>query len=129
MPTFDVTCKRVRINIFKIGGAYYFKHFFDDPALFEMLQPYYEKARYRFRMNTAAERNKVMKLLDNNGYDPIVIEDATPYTVEVNRYEKYGELLRNAVENHLSGDRMILVMKDMASVEQAVIYGAKRIPV
>ena len=126
MPTFDVTPKRVRINIFKIGGAYYFKHFFDDTALFEMLQPYYEKARYRFRMNTAAERNKVMKLLDNKGYDPTVIEDATPYTVEVNRYEKYGELLRNAVDNHPSGDRMILVMKDEASVEQALIGGAKK---
>jgi hypothetical protein len=127
MPTFDVTPKRVRINIFKIGGAYYFKHFFNDPGLFEELQPYYEKARYGFRMNTAAERNKVMKLLDNNGYDPTVIEDATPYMVEVNRYEKYGDLLRNTVDNYPKGDRMILIMKDEASVEQALMNGAKKI--
>jgi hypothetical protein len=32
MPTFDITEKRPLINIFKLGGAYYFKHFFDDPG-------------------------------------------------------------------------------------------------
>ena len=50
MPIFDITKKRPRINIFKLGGAYYFKHFFDDPELFRELEPFYEKARYRFRM-------------------------------------------------------------------------------
>ncbi len=34
MPNFDTIEKRPRINIFKISGAYYFKHFFDDPELF-----------------------------------------------------------------------------------------------
>jgi len=37
--------KRPRINIFKLSGAYYFKHFFDDPELFRELEPYYEKER------------------------------------------------------------------------------------
>jgi hypothetical protein len=32
MPLFDVTEKRPRINIFKLGGGYYFMHFFDDPG-------------------------------------------------------------------------------------------------
>ncbi len=57
MPIFDITEKRQRINVFKLDGAYYFKHFFDDPMLFGELEPYYEKARYRFRMATAGERN------------------------------------------------------------------------
>lgn len=126
MPMFDVISKRVRVNIFKIDGAFYFKHFFDDPRVFEELQPYYEKARYRFKMRTVGERNKVIKFLDNNGYDPIVVEDVTPYTVEVGRYERYGELLKNSVDSHLTGDKMILIMKDAASVEQALINGAKR---
>jgi hypothetical protein len=56
--------KRPRINIFKLGGAYYFKQFFDDPGLFRELEPYYEKEWYRFKMKTAGERNKIMKLLD-----------------------------------------------------------------
>ncbi len=65
MPTFDIVEKRPKINIFKISGAYYFKHFFYDLELFRELEPFYEKARYRFRMATTDERNKVMKLLEN----------------------------------------------------------------
>jgi hypothetical protein len=124
MPSFDTTEKRPRINIFKLGGVYYFKHFFDDPELFRELEPYYEKARYRFKMATAGERNKVMKLLDKKGYDPTLIEDPTPFTVEISRYQKYGELLKNSVESYPLRDKMILVMKDKAGVEQAVAMGA-----
>ncbi len=43
MPTFDISEKRQRINIFKLNDGYYFKHFFDDPGLFRELEPYYEK--------------------------------------------------------------------------------------
>jgi hypothetical protein len=124
MPSFDTTEKRPRINIFKLGGVYYFKHFFDDPELFRELEPYYEKARYRFKMATAGERNKVMKLLDKKGYDPTLIEDPAPFTVEISRYQKYGELLKNSVESYPLRDKMILVMKDKAGVEQAVAMGA-----
>ncbi len=53
MPSFDITEKRSCINIFKISGAYYFKHFFDDPGLFGELEPFYEKARFRYKMATA----------------------------------------------------------------------------
>ncbi len=124
MPTFDIVEKRPKINIFKISGAYYFKHFFDDLELFRELEPFYEKARYRFRMATIGERNKVMKLLDRKGYDPTLIDDAAPFTVEISRYQKYGELLKNSVENYLLRDKIILVMKDMVWVEQAVEMGA-----
>ncbi len=125
MPAFDVTEKRQRINIFKLGDSYYFKHFFDDPDLFRELEPFYEKQKYRFKMPTAGERNKVMKILDKKGYDPNLIEDATPYTSEISKYQKYGELLKNSVENYPMRDKMVLVMKDMAWVEQAVAMGAK----
>jgi len=93
MPSFDITEKRPSINIFKLNKAYYFKHFFDDPELFRELEPYYEKQRYRFKMATAEERNKIMKLLDRKGLDPTIIEDPAPYTVEINKYQKYGELV------------------------------------
>ncbi len=126
MPAFDVTEKRQRINIFKIGGAYYFKHFFDDPELFRELEPFYEKQKYRFKTPTAGERNKVMKILDKKGYDPNLIEDAGPYTIEISRYQKYGELLKNSVENYPVRDKMVLVMKDRAWVEQALAAGAVR---
>jgi len=75
-------------------GAFYFKHFFDDLELFRELEPFYEKSRYRFKMVTAGERNKVMKLLDKRGYNPTLIENPAPYTNEINRYQKYSELLK-----------------------------------
>jgi hypothetical protein len=124
MPVFDLEKKRPRINIFKLVGAYYFKHFFDDLELFKELEPYYEKQRYRFKMKTAGERNKVMKYLDKKGYDPTLIEDPAPFTVEISRYQKYGELLKNSIESYPLRDKMVLVMKDMAWVEQAVEMGA-----
>lgn len=124
MPLFEVSEKRPRINIFKLGGAYYFKYFFDDPELFRELEPFYEKARYRFRMATAGERNKVMKLLDKKGYDPNLIEDPAPFTVEISKYQKYGELLKNSVESYPLRDKIVLVMKDLSWVEQAVAMGA-----
>jgi len=124
MHSFDVTNKRPRINIFKISGAYYFKHFFDDPELFRELEPFYDKSRYRFKMPTAGERNKVMKILDMKGYDPTIIEDLAPYTVEIGRYQKYGELLKNSVENYPLREKIVFVMKDMAWVEQALAMGA-----
>ncbi len=64
--------KRPIINIFKIGNAYYFKHFFDDPELLRELKPYYEKKHSRFKMATAGERNKVMKLLGKKGYNMLL---------------------------------------------------------
>jgi hypothetical protein len=98
MLLFEIAEKRPRINVFKLGGAYYFKHFFDDPELFREFEPFYEKARFRFRMATVGERNKVMKLLDRKGYDPTLIEDPTPFTMKISRYQKYGELLKNSIE-------------------------------
>ncbi len=64
--------KRPIINIFKLGNAYYFKHFFDDPELLKELEPYYEKKHNRFKMTTAGERKKVMKLLGEKGYDMLL---------------------------------------------------------
>ncbi len=124
MPYFDIIEKRPRINIFKIDGVYYFKQFFDDRDLFRELEPYYEKQRYRFKMPTAGERNKIMKILERKGYDPILIEDPTPFTVEISKGQNYGELLKNSVESYPLRDKMVFVMKDMVWVEQAVEMGA-----
>jgi hypothetical protein len=124
MPSFDMTNKRLSINIFKLNGAYYFKHFFDDPELFRELEPFYDKSRYRFKMATAGERNKIMKLLDMKGYDPNIIEDPAPFTVEIGKYQKYGELLKNSIDNYPLREKIVFVMKDKACVEQALVMGA-----
>ncbi|GFO96270.1 hypothetical protein ig2599ANME_0459 [groundwater metagenome] len=32
-----------------------------------------------------------MRFLDMKGYDPTLIEDPAPFTVEISKYQKYGE--------------------------------------
>lgn len=56
--------------------------------------------------------------------DPTLIEDPAPYTVEIGRYQKYGELLKNSVESYPLRDKILLVMKDLVWVEQALAMGA-----
>jgi len=124
MSSIDITEKHPSINIFKLNKAYYFKHFFDDLELFRELEPYYEKASYRFKMASAGARNKVMKLLDKKGFDPNIIEDPAPFTVEIGKYQNYGELLKNSIESYPLRDKIVLIMKDMVWVEQSVEMGA-----
>ncbi len=65
-----------------------------------------------------------MKFLDKKGYDPTLIDDPAPFTVELSRHQEYGELLRNSVESYPLRNKIVLVMKDMAWVEKAVAMGA-----
>ena len=51
--------------------------------------------------------------LDRKGFHPNMIEDAAPYTVEIGKFQKYGELLKNSVESYPLRDKIVLVMKDL----------------
>ncbi|MBU4373760.1 MAG: hypothetical protein KJ714_04825 [Euryarchaeota archaeon] len=44
--------------------------------------------------------------------------------MEISRYQKYGELLKNSVESYPLRGKIVLVMKDKAWVEQAMAMGA-----
>lgn len=52
-----------------------------------------------------------------------MIEDPAPYTVEIGKFQKYGELPKSSIESYLLRDKVVLVMKDMAWVEHAVKMG------
>ncbi len=54
----------------------------------------------------------------------LIVDDPAPYTVEIGRYQKYGELLKNSIENYPLREKVIFVMNDMAWVEQALAMGA-----
>jgi hypothetical protein len=121
---FDI--KRKKINIFKLDKNYYFKQFLDDKELFEELSAYYNETKYRFECKTAAERNKIMKTLYHAGYEPIQIDRFQDYLVKIDRYQKYGPILRNSIEYTELGSDRIFLMKDALSVEQAIEDGAER---
>ena len=127
MPEFNVKRKRNRINIFKIGKIYAFKHFFDDKEIFKGLVDFYISESYRFEMKNAGVRNKVMKFLDmKGGFDVYLIEDPADFMVKIGKDKKYAGILRNSVDFRETKDARIFIMKDMAAVEEAISLGAEK---
>ena len=121
---FDITRKKV--NIFKISNLYCFKQYLDDMELFKELSEYYNEKKYRFECNTVGERNKIMKLLFSKGYEPIPVDDFRDYLVKIDRFKKYGDILKNSIEHTELGSDRIFLMKDMFSLERALEKGAEK---
>mgnify|MGYP006278027307 CR=1 FL=1 len=124
LMNFDIN--RREINIFKIGKKYCFKQFFDDRTLFDELSSYYNDQKYRFECGSTGERNKIMKLLYSAGYEPIIRDDFQEYLVQIDRFKKYGSVLKNAIEHTEIGSNRVFLMKDQLSVEQAIEDGAEK---
>ena len=118
--------KREKINLFKIGRVWCFKHFFDDKELFRELYDYYNQDQYRFELPTVGERNKIIKYLERKGFEIALIEDLSNYTVTLEIFKKYAPLLRNSIDHIVKGNIRIFVMNDMAAVEEAIAAGAKK---
>ncbi|MGB2728870.1 MAG: hypothetical protein WBD09_10430 [Halobacteriota archaeon] len=115
------------INIFKIGSMWCFKYFFGDRELFMELTEYYNREKYRFELKNVDERNKVMKYLEEKGFGTVTIEDTSEYTVKIDRFKKYAPILKNSIDSTEGEKERVFVMKDLASVEEAIAKGAEKI--
>ena len=126
-PTLDIEQnQKKKLNIFKIGKLWCFKYFFDDKEIFRDLMEYYNRDKHRFELGTVGERNKIMKYLGKKGFEPVLIEDTSAYTVKIDRFKKYAAILKNSIDYDEKGKDRIFVMKDMVSVEEAVEKGAEK---
>lgn len=121
---FDINVKK--INIFKIGKLYCFKHYFNDREVFKELSQYYNEKKYRFECSTAGERNKIIKYLWKAGFDAYLVEDPSEYIVKIDRAKRYAPILKNSIEQTEIGSDRIFLMKDRVSVHQAIEQGAER---
>ena len=130
VQTPDVEPKKEKLNIFKLGNLWCFKYFFDDKETFKELSEYYNQERYRFELGTVGERNKVMKYLGEKGFEPVLIEDTSGYTVKIGRFKKYATILKNSIDDYYDekGKERIFIMNDLASVEEAIEKGAEKYP-
>ncbi len=115
------------INIFKIGSMWCFKYFFGDRELFMGLSEYYNREKYRFELKNVGERNKVMKYLEEKGFETVTIEDTSEYTVKIDRFKKYAPILKNSIDSTEGEKERVFVMKDLASVEEAIAKGAEKV--
>ena len=123
--TFDVIERRKKIMIFKLGKLWVFKQFFDNRALFDALLDHYNKDLYRFEFKSTGARNNALKLLERNGFDYDLVEDLKGYVVKLSKFSKYAQILKNSVVTKETTNERIFLMKDLASVEEAVSLGAQ----
>lgn len=128
MSELNVQKKRDIINVFKLDKIYIFKHFFDDKEIFKDLVDFYNSELFRFEMESAGARNKVMKTLYMKyGFDANYIEDPADYTVMIGKDQKYAGILKNSVDFKETKDARIFIMKDLAAVKDAISLGAKEV--
>jgi hypothetical protein len=69
-----------------------------------------------------------MKYLWREGFEPVLIEDPSVYTVKIDRFKKYAAILKNSIDYDEKGEDRIFVMNDITSVEEAIENGAERVP-
>ena len=123
--TFDVIPKRKCIIVFKLGKLWAFKHFFENNEIFNALLDYYNKDLYRFEFNSTATRNNALKILERNGFDNELVEDMKGYMIKLPKSAKYAQILKNSVAHKETVNERIFLMKDLASVEEALSLGSK----
>jgi hypothetical protein len=123
--TLDAVPKRKCISVFKVGKLWLFKVFFDNRELFEALLDHYNKDLYRFEFKSTGARNNALKLLERNGFDYDLVEDLNGYVVKLPKFAKYAQILKNSVASKETATERLLLIKDLAAVEEAVGLGAK----
>ncbi|NQE04963.1 hypothetical protein C5S32_03735 [ANME-1 cluster archaeon GoMg1] len=117
MSGIDTNVEKRKINIFKIGGIWCFKYFFNDGEIFNKLSEYYNRDKYRFEVNNIEERKKVMEYLEYKGFEIALIENSSDYTVKISKSNKYAAILKNSIESYERERDKIFTMKDLVSVD------------
>lgn len=116
-----------RINGFDMGGAYWFKRYFEDRELFDRIRSYYNGDQYRFEIPTD-EFDSVRQVLADNGFALVPIEDLDPFVVAKRNYTDFPEILfKRSVAKTSEGDYTFFLMQDEATAEQAVNEGASHL--
>jgi hypothetical protein len=121
----ESTKRRQRINVFKVGKLWIFKHFFEDKEMSKALLDYYSQDQYRFEFKSIGARNNALKILEQNGFDYDLFEDLTGYVVKLPKFAKYAPILKNSIATKETATERIFLMKDLAAVEEAAGLGAK----
>jgi len=67
-----------------------------------------------------------MKYLEERGFETSLIEDTSEYTVKIDRFKKYAPILKNSIDSTEGEKERVFIMKDLASVEEAIGQGAEK---
>lgn len=118
---------RTRINAFHVGDAYLFRHYFEDDDVFDELKRYYSAYDYRFEV-PESRFGRVQRRLDERGFALAEVPDPAPFVVVKRKYTAHPRVLfKGSVLHRSRGQFNCFVMKDRASVDEAVAEGARRL--
>lgn len=115
---------RTRVTVFRVGDRHLFRHYFEEDAVFERLQPYYERYEHRFSVPDARIAG-VRDFLEGRGYDLVTAEDPDRYAVAVRKYTDHPQVVFDeAVLQVGTEGHNVFVLSDRTAVERAVEQGA-----
>jgi hypothetical protein len=124
MPSFNVDTEE--ITAFDFENTYLFTAYFDEKQLFNQLEKYYNRDKYRFK---APEGNleEIQQTLDNYFYELVVEDSPEEYCVVADEETDTNAILRNSVMSKQRRNHDIYLMKNKLSLKQAGEQGAIRV--
>lgn len=115
---------RTRLNVFPGNGSYRFRAYFEEPGLFASLKPFYEEEEYRFVV-PADRFETVADLLRSYEYEPVIIDDPTPFVVAFKRFSDHPRVLfKHAIERRRTDRYTLFLLDTRQAVREAVDKGA-----
>lgn len=115
---------RTRLNVFPADDRYRFREYFDEAGLFASLKPFYDEEHYRFEIPTDRFET-VADLLQSYDYEPVIVEDPTPFVVAFKRFSDHPRVLfRHAIEQRRTERFTLFLLNTQAAVTKAVEKGA-----
>ena len=124
MPSFNVDMEE--ITAFDFGNTYLFTAYFDEEQLFNQLEKYYNRDKYRFKV-PEKDLEEVQQTLDNYFYELVIEDSSEEYCVVADEETDSNATLSNSVMRKRRGNHDIYLMKNKLSLEQAVEQGAIRV--
>ena len=113
-----------RVNVFAVGEAYLFKHYFEGDEVFDELRQYYNHSQYRFEV-PEPDFERVRLFLEDRGYALAVVDDIEPFAVVVRKYTAHPDnIFKGSVLHRSVDDFNLFVMTDRDAMEEAVEAGA-----
>jgi hypothetical protein len=114
------------ITAFDFGNTYLFTAYFDKEQLFNQLEKYYNRDKYRFKV-PEEDLEEVQQTLDSYFYELVIEDSPDEYCVVADEETDSNAILSNSVMRKQRRNHDIYLMKDKLSLEQAVEQGAIRV--
>jgi len=76
-------------------------------------------------LSSRAWSEKQRPQAERNGFDYDLVEGLKGYVVNLPKFAKYAQILKNSVASKETATERMFLMKDLAVVEEAVILGAQ----